>query len=201
MRKLGIVILIVTGMVVVGWGLGGALWSQAPNDGAATYSPGTSVFTPAHKTFLTALKEYVNWYSIPVQPIAFTHKVHLARGLQCTDCHQSVAIGPVAGIPGVRLCMTCHQVIATDKPEIKKVAGYLARGEEIPWQRVYYFEPSAHVFFQHAPHIRANVGCENCHGDMTRQTVAVRAVNLDMGYCLKCHRARGTSVDCTICHY
>ena len=28
--------------------------------------------------------------------------------------------------------MTCHQVIATDKPEIKKLAAYRARGEDIP---------------------------------------------------------------------
>ena len=107
----------------------------------------------------------------------------------------------MASIPGVQLCMTCHQAIATEKPEIRKVAAYLARGEEIPWQRVYDYSPSAHVKFNHAPHIRAGVECKSCHGDMTQQTVAVRTVNLTMGYCLDCHRARKASIDCVTCHY
>ncbi len=138
---------------------------------------------------------------MPIQPIAYTHKVHLAKGMQCTDCHTGVERGPDAAIPSVKLCMICHQVIATDRPEIKKVAAYMARGEEIPWQRVYEFSPSTHVKFNHAPHIRAKVACASCHGDMTQQTVAVRAVNLTMGYCIECHKQRKVSIDCTTCHF
>ena len=93
--------------------------------------------------------------------------------------------GPDARIPSVNFCMTCHQVIATDKPEIKKLAAYRARGEDIPWQRVYGFEPSAHVKFNHAPHIRAGVDCATCHGDMTKATVAERKVNHTMGFCIE----------------
>ncbi len=94
----------------------------------------------------------------PVQPIAYTHTVHLAKGLQCTFCHVGVDQGPEARIPGVTVCMTCHQVIATDRPEIKKIAAYQARGEDIPWVRVYNYSESAHVRFNHAPHIRAARG-------------------------------------------
>ena len=159
------------------------------------------VFTPAHRTLLDAFREFSNRRPAPVQPIAYTHKVHLANGMQCTDCHTGVDQGPDARIPSVSLCMTCHQVIATDKPEIKKVATYAARGEDIPWQRVYNFNPSAHVKFDHAPHIRAAVACAKCHGDMTQQTVAVRAVNLTMGYCVGCHNQKRASVDCITCHY
>jgi len=159
------------------------------------------IFTPAHRSVRDAIRDFFNRRSEPVQPIAYTHKVHLANSMQCTDCHTSVEQGPVASIPGVQLCMTCHQAIATEKPEIRKVAAYLARGEEIPWQRVYDYSPSAHVKFNHAPHIRAGVECKSCHGDMTQQTVAVRTVNLTMGYCLDCHRARKASIDCVTCHY
>ena len=81
------------------------------------------------------------------------------------------------------------------------MAGYLERGEEIPWQRVYDFQYSAHVFFRHAQHIRAKVACESCHGDLTKQTVAARAIKIDMGFCLNCHRQRKVSTDCTTCHY
>ncbi len=38
--------------------------------------------------------------------------------------------------------------------------------------------------FNHAPHIRANVECSTCHGDIAHQTVAQRNVNLDMGDCV-----------------
>jgi formamidopyrimidine-DNA glycosylase len=150
---------------------------------------------------LEAIKEFFDYRTTPQQPIAFTHKVHLAKGLECAGCHQGVEQGPNAGLPSVKLCMTCHLVIATDRPEIKKVAAYLARGEEIPWQRVYGYYPSAHVRFNHAPHVRRGVACATCHGDMTRQTVATRVIDLDMGYCLNCHKQRNASVDCVTCHF
>ncbi len=172
---------------------------QHPPDPPNDHS--SPVFTPAHRSALDAIKDFFNRHPIPIQPIAYTHKVHLAKGMQCTDCHIGVDQGPDAAIPGVKVCMTCHQVIATDRPEIKKVAAFMARGEEIPWQRVYGFSPSAHVKFNHAPHIRAKVACASCHGDMTQQTVAVRALDLTMGYCIECHKQRKVSIDCTTCHF
>ncbi len=171
---------------------------RAPQSSPAQTSP---IFTTAHRNARDAIRDFFNRRPVPVQPIAYTHKVHLASGMQCTDCHVGVDQGPDAMIPGVKLCMTCHRVIAADRPEIKKLAGYLARGEDIPWQRVYDYSPAAHVKFNHAPHIRAKVACMSCHGDMTQQTTAQRAVNLTMGYCIGCHKQRGTSNDCTICHF
>ena len=165
------------------------------------YEQGSGVFTPAHHTVAAAVKEFFGSRTKPQQPIAYTHKVHLANGLQCTDCHVGVDQGPDARIPSVNFCMTCHQVIATDKPEIKKLAGYKARGEDIPWQRVYGFEPSAHVKFNHAPHIRAGVDCAKCHGDLHTQTVAERKVDHTMGFCVECHRQNKASVDCITCHF
>ena len=187
---------------------GAVIWAGArPGSTAAAppaQSPGSAsseVFTPAHRTALEAIKDFFNWHPTPVQPIAYTHKVHLANGMHCTDCHVGVDTGPDARIPNVQLCMTCHSVIDTDNPEIKKIAAYYGRGELIPWQRVYDYSPEAHVKFNHAPHIRAGVDCKACHGDMTQQTVAVRSVNLTMGYCIDCHKQRKASIDCTVCHF
>jgi Cytochrome c7 and related cytochrome c len=163
--------------------------------------PGATVYTPAHATAMDAVREFFGYRAKPVQPIAYTHKVHLANGLQCINCHVGVDQGPDARIPSVNFCMTCHQVIATDKPEIKKLAAYEARGEDIPWQRVYGFEPSAHVKFNHAPHIRAGVDCSTCHGDMTKATVAERTVNHTMGFCVTCHVQKSASTDCVTCHF
>jgi hypothetical protein len=164
----------------------------------ATVSP---VFTPAHQTFLGAVREFFLLQSTPVQPIAFNHRIHLQHDLQCTSCHAGVTQGPDAGIPSVSFCMACHQVIAANNPEIKKLAAYAAKGQDVPWQRVYWFYPSVHVQFWHAPHIRAGVSCEQCHGDMSQQTVAVKTKDLTMKFCLSCHNAKGVSVDCTTCHY
>jgi cytochrome c7-like protein len=196
-RKTGVRLFI----VAVGFLAVSLLDNTSPAGSMPTQESNSPVFTPAHRTVLEALREFFNRPPAPFQPIAYTHKAHLAHGMQCTDCHTGVDEGPDARIPGVNLCMTCHQVIATDKPEIKKLASYAARGEDIPWQRVYNFEPSAHLKFNHAPHIRAGIACAKCHGDMTQQTVAVRIVDLNMGYCLRCHKEQNASIDCVTCHY
>lgn len=161
----------------------------------------SEVFTPAHGSVADAVRDFFGWRPPPIQPVAFPHKLHLAKGFKCESCHPGAAGGPVAGLPGVKFCMSCHQLYATDSPEVRKLAGYLARGEEVPWQRVYGFSPMAHVRFNHAPHIRAGVPCSACHGDLSQQTVARLAVNLNMGACLDCHRSRKASTDCTTCHF
>ncbi len=135
------------------------------------------------------------------QPIAYSHKKHIALGLACLDCHSMADIGPAATIPSVRKCMLCHSTLATDKPEVKKIADYAAKGREIPWQRVYGFETQALVKFNHAPHIRAKVECATCHGDMTQADTAQKLVNHNMGTCITCHRQKGASQDCATCHY
>ncbi len=119
----------------------------------------------------------------------------------CTDCHETVEKGPVAGIPSVRTCMICHESIATDRPLIQKVTDYSKRKVDIPWQRVYGYAQEYHVRFQHAPHIRAKVDCSTCHGDLKTMTVAERVVDLKMGYCVDCHRSKNAPNDCLTCHY
>jgi hypothetical protein len=179
--------------------------------GAMSYRPSRSpeqvlgpqggIFTPGHSSLGSAVADFFDIRPTPVQPIAFTHKVHLEKNLTCPVCHTGVTQGPQAGIPSAKFCMACHMVIAADKPEIKKLTAYVQRGEDVPWQRVYGFSQMAHVRFNHAPHIRAGVECSSCHGDLAQQTVAVRSVNLNMGYCLSCHLEKKASVDCQTCHY
>lgn len=193
--------LIVVAASALAWAMLEAPSSAGGQSAAPSETQSSPIFTPAHRSVRDAIKDFFNRRQQPVQPVAYTHKVHLSNGMQCTDCHTGVDRGPDAAIPGVKLCMTCHSAIATDRPEIKKVAAYMARGEEIPWQRVYDFNASAHVKFNHAPHVRAKVACASCHGDMRQQTVAVRAVDLTMGYCIECHKQRKASIDCTACHF
>jgi len=135
------------------------------------------------------------------QPVAYSHKQHIALGLRCLDCHSSADTGASATIPSVRKCMLCHAKLANSKPEIKKLAAYATRKREVPWRRVYGFDPAALVKFKHAPHFRAGVTCSRCHGDMTQATTAERLVKHTMGTCLSCHRQNHASEDCAACHY
>jgi len=96
--------------------------------------------------------------------------------------------------------MACHESIKTDSPEIQKLAAYSERKEQPPWKRVYWIPSSADVFFTHKPHIRANVDCVTCHGQIGQMHQVKREVNQDMGWCVACHRAQRVSVDCYVCH-
>ena len=176
-----------------------AACNVAPPRGEAASA---SLFTPAHSTAAEAVKDFFGVRPDAHQPIAFPHNVHIRKGLACTEyCHESVTKGPIAGLPSVKTCMICHESIATDRPLIKTITDQASKGVDIAWQRVYGYAPQAHVRFNHAPHIRAGVDCVTCHGDVGSQTVAQRVVDLNMGFCVACHKARNASNDCLTCHF
>jgi hypothetical protein len=161
----------------------------------------SSVFTPARRSVGEAFREHFGMRPEPVQPFPFSHQIHLEKALVCTDCHETVERGPRASIPGVNTCMICHSQIATDRPLIQQIAQMQEKGLDFAWQRVYDYPPSAHVRFEHSPHIRAGVECSTCHGDQKQQSVARRMVDMDMGFCVNCHRQKQASNDCLTCHY
>ena len=165
--------------------------------------PPSTVFTPAHATVSSAVRDFFSVRVSAHQAIPFPHKTHVEKAmLKCTEyCHETVTKGPRAGLPSVKTCMICHDAIATDRPLIQKVADYSKRGVDIPWQRVYGFTQEAHVRFDHSPHLRAKVDCTTCHGNVAQQTVAERSVNHSMGFCVDCHRERKASNDCLTCHF
>lgn len=177
--------------------------TQSPGDLPPAAATSSSVFTPAHQTFAGAVRDFFGIRPTPRQPIPFPHKTHIAKGLGCTDyCHEGATKGPIAGLPSVKTCMICHDAIATDRPLIQTVTKqYAERKLDLPWQRVYGYAPQAHVRFNHAPHIRAKVECSTCHGHVAEQTVAERNVDLNMGFCVDCHRQKEVSVDCLTCHF
>jgi hypothetical protein len=163
--------------------------------------PGDSRVLRATGTLLLVVMAMAATVLRAEQPIAYSHKIHIEHGLQCLDCHSGADTGARATIPSVSKCMLCHAKIATDNPEVKKVAGFAAARREIPWERVYGFDPAALVKFQHAPHIRAGVQCVRCHGDMTQAATAQPLVKHNMGTCVSCHRENHASEDCATCHY
>ena len=137
----------------------------------------------------------------PQQPIAFNHQIMVGAGMPCLYCHTGVQRSPAAVIPSVQQCMGCHRVINTDHPEVQKLAGYWESQEAIPWARV--DQVPRFVFFNHSVHIAAALNCEQCHGDVGNRVEAYAVVDMNMGWCLRCHNQQPNAVqlkDCLVCH-
>lgn len=135
----------------------------------------------------------------PQQPIAFSHRQHAATfEIDCRYCHRGVEVSPVAGVPPMSTCQSCHMFIANDKPEVVKLMEYVERKEAVPWVRVY--KLPEHVYFPHMMHIRAGLNCAKCHDNVASMQRIERKVSLKMGWCLGCHREYEASIDCWTCH-
>jgi hypothetical protein len=135
----------------------------------------------------------------PVQPIPYSHKLHLALGLQCTLCHQNPGDGALMTLPTAQTCMSCHKAIAADKPPIQKLTAYAKSGKPIPWVRVYVLLKG--VNFSHKTHIAANVQCDTCHGPVQDFVVQHEATSITaMSVCLKCHTMNKAPTTCKTCH-
>jgi hypothetical protein len=133
------------------------------------------------------------------QPIAFPHTIHAGRlGLACDFCHESVTKGRHAGAPPVSKCLSCHETIAVDRPEIKKLRKFADQKEEIHWNRVHALPDF--IYFSHKRHIRANLDCAACHGQVASMPAIRQVRPLKMGWCVTCHRGRGAPRDCITCH-
>src|SRR5262245_619220 len=97
----------------------------------------------------------------PPQPIAFNHKLHIQTAkMTCNDCHEPRNNGSTLSLPQPPKCMSCHASIATDKPDIKRLAEAAKNEDPILWVRVY--RVPSFVTFSHKTH--ASNTCEECHG-------------------------------------
>jgi hypothetical protein len=135
----------------------------------------------------------------PEQPIAFSHRLHAGEySIDCRYCHRGVEISPVAGIPPMATCQSCHMYIANDRPEIIRLMQYIENKGPVEWVRVYNLPE--HVYFNHAAHIRAGIDCSKCHDNVAAMDRIKRSVSLKMGWCLGCHRDNEASIDCWTCH-
>jgi hypothetical protein len=135
----------------------------------------------------------------PVQPIPYSHKRHVAMGLQCRGCHVNPEAGKLMTYPATSTCMACHAAVATDRAAIKTLASFAASGRPIPWVRVY--QVPDYVFWQHGTHIEAGVKCEECHGPVAERDVIARETDVTtMLGCRRCHDKLQVFTDCKDCH-
>ena len=133
------------------------------------------------------------------------HAVHIARDLECVDCHTGVETHAAAGVPAIAICAECH-----DDPEYsmvrsengKHILAHVLKGEE-PWWPSVHALPD-HVVFSHRRHVAiGKIDCKECHGNMESATTLpvepVRGI-LTMDGCMECHERSGASLHCAACH-
>jgi hypothetical protein len=143
--------------------------------------------------------KYARGYQ-PTQPVNFSHQIHVEKNqMECQYCHSGVAKSPFATVPSLKLCMGCHENVKTESPEIQKLKTAWDAGKPIEWEPVNNLPE--HVNFTHERHVKAGVGCHNCHGQIQKMPVVEKLASFKMGFCITCHRENGASIDCGVCHY
>ena len=135
----------------------------------------------------------------PAQPIPYSHKKHLAFGLECKKCHTNPEPGKLMTFPATSTCMECHVTIAKDKPAIQKLAEYAKSKQAVPWVRVYTVLTG--VAWNHRVHLEAGVKCETCHGQVREMEAMSEVTSVTTMYsCLNCHELNKAKSACDTCH-
>lgn len=150
-------------------------------------------------TAKSAVPDNPSAHPAPVQPVPYSHKKHLALGMECKACHTNPEPGKLMTFPDTARCMQCHAAVAKDKPSIEKLASYAKSKQAVPWVRVYMVLPG--VAWSHRPHLQAGLSCETCHGQVRdiEQMSEVTSVTT-MYVCLNCHELNHAKTACDTCH-
>lgn len=133
------------------------------------------------------------------QPIPFSHRLHAGhKAIDCRFCHPYVERSHHPGLPPVEKCLYCHNYIIANHPEIQKEHNYYNTNTPTPWVKVFYLPE--HVLFNHQRHIKKEIACEACHGEV-RQMDRLKGQRFKMGFCIECHREKKVNLDCWLaCH-
>ena len=153
------------------------------------------------RLFAAALLAASAWAqtAAPEQPLPFSHKVHAGTlKVQCKLCHPNPDPGEMMTVAGAAKCMQCHSAIKAESPYIQRLAAFAKNDREIRWARVYQIPDF--VRFSHRAHLASGNTCQECHGQVAQRDQLFREVNLSMGGCMDCHRAKKASLDCLFCH-
>jgi hypothetical protein len=131
--------------------------------------------------------------------VPFDHRTHAGKyGMPCLSCHVYADKTPVAGLPSGKKCMGCHKFVAKENAAVQVLAARVAAGESLRWERVFFLPE--YIYFSHRMHVRADVACSECHGDVVRMATVTQDRPFSMGGCLSCHDQRQATRECVACH-
>ena len=123
----------------------------------------------------------------PEQPVPYSHALHAGKlGIDCRYCHNTVEQAAFAAIPPTQTCVNCHARVRANSDKLVVVRESHTSGQPVPWVKVH--DLADYVYFNHGAHVRAGVGCVECHGRVDRMDVVHQVETLSMGWCLDCHR-------------
>lgn len=136
----------------------------------------------------------------PEQPIPFSHRIHATqKQISCVLCHPGSIRSPHAGIPPLETCMLCHQKIIIHHPQVAKLRDHYFNRTPVEWARISYLPDIAR--FNHQVHLRKGFDCSKCHGEVAGMDRVYQVHNMNMGFCIGCHRQEKATHDCYTCHY
>ena len=135
----------------------------------------------------------------PDQPIPFNHQKHAGQlKIPCQYCHSAAEKSRHATVPSMDTCMNCHRVVKTDSPYIQQLKQLYDENKPIEWVKVH--DLPDHVLFNHKRHVTLGVPCATCHGDVAGEKKIEQLQQLNMGFCVNCHREHNAPVTCETCH-
>ena len=154
---------------------------------------------PARAPGAAAVPANLAPHPAPEQPLPFSHKTHVSRGLRCQMCHTNPEPGAQMTFPPVSSCMGCHTTVAKDRPAIATLAEMARSNQPIRWVRVYQVLPG--VMWTHRKHVQAGVQCATCHGNVGELDAMAEMTGVTaMASCVTCHQAQKASTACITCH-
>ena len=121
------------------------------------------------------------------QPIPFSHTHHVgSMGIECRYCHTGVENSQHAVVPPTKTCMNCHSQIWVNSSTLEPVRESYRTNQSIKWTKVH--DLPDYVYFNHSIHVKKGVGCETCHGRVDKMPIMYQQSNLQMRWCVECHR-------------
>ncbi|MAT39037.1 MAG: cytochrome C [Ectothiorhodospiraceae bacterium] len=153
----------------------------------------------------------------PVQPIAYSHRLHAGElQIDCLYCHFGAEQTKAAGVPPVNVCMNCHSFITAPynviRHEDEQATKEGRKAEQIvsaELARLFTYRDSSmstaigtgssipwvrihalpdFVYFNHSAHVHAEIECQKCHGEVQTMERVRQVEDLTMGWCVNCHR-------------
>jgi hypothetical protein len=140
----------------------------------------------------------------PKQPILFSHKIHAGDfKIDCQYCHADARRSTYAGLPSVKRCMGCHQIVASKDAELQKEVEKLRTSwkdaRPVEWVRIH--KLAGFVYFPHKRHVQTGLACQQCHGEVQAMSEVAQVAPLTMGWCVSCHAERKGPLECVVCHH